>query len=72
MVQQKKKKPTTKKRKKKSGRGVTGYVLTEDQAVDLWEIIDGRVMELVEGHEPLPESEAPFDSVSSVPIDDQK
>ena len=58
--------------RKSGGGAATGYVLTNDGATDLWETIDGRVMELLEGHEPLPESESPFDAASDVPVDEQK
>lgn len=47
-------------------------MLTEDQLIDLWETIDARVAELMEGVEPLPRSHAPFDAGSQVSVDDQK
>ena len=40
--------------------------------IDLWETIDGRVAELVEGQEPLPDSVIPFDAASEEPIEEQK
>ena len=50
----------------------TGYVLTGDQMTDLWETIDGRVAELLEGGEALPDSVIPFDAASEEPIEEQK
>lgn len=47
-------------------------MLTEDQLVDLWETIDARVGELLEGVEPLPASHSPFDASSPFSVDDQK
>lgn len=46
--------------------------MTNDQMIDLWEAIDGRISELMEGQEPLPESEIPFDAASDEPMEDQK
>ena len=46
--------------------------MTEDQMVDLWESIDGRLVELMEGGEGLPESEIPFDAASDRPMEEQK
>ena len=39
---------------------------------DLWETVDGRVLELLEGHEELPRSEPAFDAASQEPIEEQK
>lgn len=40
--------------------------------IDLWEKIDGRVGELMEGVEPLPDSMIPFDAASDEPMEEQK
>ena len=46
--------------------------MTNDQMVDLWETVDGRVAELIEGREPLPDSVIPFDAASEEPIEEQR
>ena len=40
--------------------------------IDLWESIDGRLSELMEGEGTLPESEIPFDAASEEPLEEQK
>ena len=40
--------------------------------IDLWERVDGRVGELMEGVEPLPDSVIPFDAASDEPMEEQK
>ena len=57
---------------KKSRGSSTGYVLTQDQTTDLWETIDARVFELLEGHETLPRAEPAFDAACQEPIEEQK
>ena len=52
--------------------GSAHKVLTEDQLIDLWETIDARVEELLEGVEPLPMSPSPFDASSRFSIEEQK
>ncbi len=47
-------------------------VLTDDQLIDLWETIDARVEELLEGVEPLPISHSPFDPSSRFSVEEQK
>lgn len=47
-------------------------MLTEDQLIDLWETIDARVEELLEGVEPLPASHTPFDPTSQLPVAEQR
>ena len=39
---------------------------------ELWERVDGRVGELVEGVEPLPDTIIPFDAASEEPMEEQK
>ena len=46
--------------------------MTSDQMTDLWETIDGRVAELMEGREPLPDSVIPFDAASEESIEEQR
>lgn len=52
--------------------GGSGRVLTADQLMDLWDTIDARVAELLEGVEPLPASHAPFDPRSTFSLEEQK
>ena len=52
--------------------GGSGRVLNQDQLIDLWETIDARVEELLEGVEPLPVSHAPFNAASQFSIEEQK
>lgn len=47
-------------------------VLSEGELVDLWERIDARVGELLEGCEPLPPPPVTFNPTSEVPIEEQK
>ena len=46
--------------------------MTEHQLIDLWEKIDARVEELLEGRERLPDTAVPFDATSEIPIEEQK
>lgn len=50
----------------------TPKLLTDSQLTDLWERIDARVEELLEGCEPLPDRAIPFDAASDVPVEEQK
>ena len=52
--------------------GRSSKVLSESQLVDLWETIDARVGELLEGCEPLPPPPVTFNPASDVPIEEQK
>lgn len=55
------------------GTGLSGpKALNEDQLIDLWERIDARVEELMEGVEPLPRSHSPFNPASQVSVEEQK
>ena len=47
-------------------------MLSESELVDLWETIDARVGELLEGCEPLPPPPVTFNPSSEVPIEEQK
>lgn len=47
-------------------------VLSEGQLIDLWERIDARVGELLEGCEPLPAPPLTFNPASEIPIEEQK
>ena len=47
-------------------------VLSESQLVDLWETIDARVGELLEGCEPLPPPPLTFNPASEIPLEEQK
>lgn len=52
--------------------GSSSKVLSEGELVDLWERIDARVGELLEGCEPLPPPPVTFNPTSEVPIEEQK
>ena len=52
--------------------GASGRVLSPDQLIALWETIDARVEELLEGVEPLPASHSPFDPRSTFSVEEQK
>lgn len=53
--------------------GSSSKVLSENQLIDLWEMIDARVCELLEGCEPLPlPPTAAFNPSSEIPADEQK
>ena len=52
--------------------GAGSIPLTEGQLVDLWEKMDGRVADLLQGTEPLPRSAIPFDAASDQPMEEQK
>ncbi|KAL5509288.1 hypothetical protein EMCRGX_G004628 [Ephydatia muelleri] len=80
VVMEKKKKTKRGKRKKKDDdddddddvRSIGSIPLTEGQLVDLWEKMDGRVADLLQGTEPLPRSAIPFDAASDQPMEEQK
>ena len=54
------------------GGGKGAAVLQEGQLVDLWERMNARVAELMEGAEPLPRPALPFDAASDLPVEEQK
>ena len=47
-------------------------MLSESQLIDLWEKIDARVGELLEGCEPLPQPSMTFNPASDIPFEEQK
>ena len=52
--------------------GGASKVLSESQLIDLWEKIDARVGELLEGCEPLPQPSMTFNPASDIPFEEQK
>ena len=72
VVQGRRKKSSKKSKRSKGGPKHPGGVLTEHQLIDLWEKMDARVEELLEGRERLPDTAVPFDATSDTPIEEQK
>ena len=72
VVQGRRKKSSKKSKRSKRGPKHPGGVLTEHQLIDLWEKMDARVEELLEGRERLPDTAVPFDATSEIPIEEQK
>lgn len=72
MVVQGQRKKSKKRKQSTKGPKHPGGVLTEHQLIDLWEKMDARVEELLEGCERLPDTSVPFDATSDTPIEEQK